>query len=137
MDKYISVIISPAFGVTNMRPKYFLMASVAMILFALVAAGCLEEDDDGEDEVETIDFQVEVSYDGNWTGTIDADGTIQNIEGNGTKTINVTAEKITVNITRDDNGTGSLQVNLLEDDLPLAGNSSTGEFVAITYPDEE
>ncbi len=120
-----------------MRPKYLLMASVAMILFALVAAGCLEEDDDDEEEVETIDFQVEVSYDGNWTGTIDADGTIQNIDGNGTKTINVTAEKITVNITRDDNGTGSLQVNLLEDDLPLAGNSSTGDFVAITYPDEE
>jgi hypothetical protein len=119
-----------------MKRKYPMMASVIIVLAALVIAGCTDSGDEDEEE-STIDFTVEVNYDGTWEGTIDADGSIQDISGNGTKEIDVTAEKISVNVTRTDNGTGSISINIMEGELPLSGTSSMDEYVTIAYPSEE
>jgi hypothetical protein len=110
-------------------------ATVGLILAAaLVLAGCLGDE---EEEEEKMDLVIEIIYEGNWTAKIDADGDLQEVSGNGTDTVDVTAMKVSVNVTRTDNGTGSININIMEGTLPLAGTSSTDEYVALVYPDEE
>jgi hypothetical protein len=112
-----------------------LITTIALFMAgALVFAGCLGDEDE---EDEKMDLVIEIIYEGNWTATIEADGDPQVVTGNGTDTVDVTAMKVSVNVTRTDNGTGSININIMEGTLPLAGTSSMDEYVTIIYPDEE
>lgn len=106
---------------------------ILIITLALLFAGCLG-DDEGDRK---MDLTIEIAYEGDWTATIDVDGDLQEVSGAGTQTVNVTAEKVTVNVTRTDDGAGPISINILAGELPLAGSASLHEYETITYPDDE
>lgn len=131
--KYILAVVYSPDPVLSMKKSYPLYASIIFILAALVISGCT--DDDGGDE--KPDLTVEINYEGTWEGAIVADGETQEISGEGEKTIDVSALKVSVNVTRTDGGSGSININIMEGDLPLTGTSSMDEFVTLDYDSEE
>lgn len=74
--------------------------------------------------------QVQVIYDGEWTGAIDQDGSLQSVDGSGSKTFNMTGNPsvVSVNFQKKDGGSGTLTVNILKDGKVVKTTSTSAQY---------
>ena len=82
--------------------------------------------------------QVQVSYDGPWSGAIDQDGSSQTVDGNGTETFNMTGNPsvVSVDFQKQDGSSGTLTVNILQNGNVVKTESTSAQYgVASTVAD--
>ncbi len=82
--------------------------------------------------------QVQVSYDGPWSGAIDQDGSSQTVDGNGTETFNMTGNPsvVSVDFQKQDGSSGTFTVNILQNGNVVKTESTSAQYgVASTVTD--
>lgn len=76
------------------------------------------------------DFQVRVSYDGEWSGTIGGDGSSRSVDGSGTETFDVQGDPfiVSANAQKRDEGTGTLTVQILKNGEVIAQRTTSARY---------
>ncbi len=101
--------------------------AIALTLLPFISMGCTDS------TAQRVEIQVD--YTGDWSGTINDDGVVLNIDGFGFFTKSITATSIEINVKKDDDGLAELIVKIVQDGKVLArGNSfEIGGSVKVTY----
>lgn len=76
-------------------------------------------------------YQVRISYDGEWQGSINADGASRSVDGSGTETFDIDKDNpmsIAANGQKKDDGSGELTVEILKDGEVVSEQSTTAEY---------
>lgn len=76
-------------------------------------------------------YQVRISYDGDWQGSINADGSSRSVDGSGTETFDIDSDNpfsVAANAQKQDDSSGELTVEILKDGEVVAEQSTTAEY---------
>lgn len=75
-------------------------------------------------------YQVRISYEGEWSGTVGGEGSMRSVDGSGTKTFDVQGDPtiVSANAQKRDSGSGELTVEILQDGEVIARRSTTAEY---------
>ena len=75
-------------------------------------------------------YQVRISYDGEWSGSIGGDGSTRSVDGSGTETFEIEGEPLIVsaNAQKRDEGSSELTVEILQDGEAIARETTSAEF---------
>jgi hypothetical protein len=75
-------------------------------------------------------YQVRISYDGEWSGSIGGDGSTRSVDGSGTETFEIEGEPLIVsaNAQKRDEGSSELTVGILQDGEAIARETTSAEF---------
>lgn len=89
-----------------------------------------EEPTDSPTPTETSSYEVRISYDGEWSGTVGGDGSTRSVDGSGTETFDVSGDPMIVsaNGQKQDGGSGELTVEILQSGEVIARQSTTAEY---------
>lgn len=88
-----------------------------------------EESADGSSEQDSA-YQVRISYDGEWTGSIAGDGSSRSVDGSGTETFDVDGDPfiVSANGQKQDDSSGELTVEILQDGDVIARETTSAEY---------
>lgn len=75
-------------------------------------------------------YRVRISYDGEWSGTVATDGSSRTVDGTGTETFDVEGDPfiVSANAQKQDDGSGELTVQILQDGEVIAEESTSAEY---------
>jgi len=75
-------------------------------------------------------YQVRISYDGEWSGSISGDGSSRTVDGSGTETFNIDGDPLIVsaNGQKRDDGSDTLTVEILQGDEVIARQSTSASY---------
>ncbi len=92
-----------------------------------------------EDSSASSTYQVRIRYDGEWSGSISSEGSSRSVDGSGTQTIDIEDEPniISANAQKQDDSSRELTIQILEDGVATAEESTTAEFgvAQVTFGD--
>jgi len=78
--------------------------------------------------------QIQVVYDGSWTGDIDQDSSSHSVDGSGTETLNLTGNPsiVSVDFQKSDDGSGTLTVNILQNGNVVDTESTSAQYGVVS-----
>jgi len=78
----------------------------------------------------TPNYQVRISYEGEWSGTIGGDGSSRSVDGSGTETFDVQGDPfiVSANAQKRDQGSGTLTLQILENGEVIAQRATSAEY---------
>lgn len=77
-----------------------------------------------------LSYQVRISYDGEWSGSIGSGGSTRSVDGSGTETFDIDGEPfiVSANAQKQDDGSGELTVEILQDGEVIARKTTSAEY---------
>lgn len=96
-----------------------------------VSSGDGSSQSESESESESAStYEVQVNYDGEWQGSISAGGSSRSVQGSGSETIEVdgSPDIISANAQKQDDGSGELTIQILEDGEVVEETSTSAEY---------
>jgi hypothetical protein len=88
-------------------------------------------DESADDSTEqSSSYQVRISYDGEWSGSIGGDGSSRTVDGSGTETFDVDGDPfiVSANGQKQDDSSGELSVEILQDGEVIARETTSAEY---------
>lgn len=75
-------------------------------------------------------YQVRISYDGEWSGSIGGESSTRSVDGSGTETFDIEGDPfiVSANGQKEDDGSGELTVEILKDGTVIASESTTASY---------
>jgi len=96
-----------------------------------------EQSTDGSSEQSTDDsseqdssYQVRINYDGEWSGSVGGEGSSRSVDGSGTETFDIDGDPfiVSANAQKQDDGSGELAVEILQDGEVIARETTSAEY---------
>lgn len=84
-----------------------------------------------DDSSSSSGYQVRISYDGDWSGSLGAGGSVRSVDGSGTETFDIEEDDpfvVSANAQKQDSGSGELTVQILEDGEVVSEQSTSAEY---------
>lgn len=87
-------------------------------------------DSNGDSSESSTTFSVRIEYNGDWSGSIGGDGSTRSVDGSGTETFDIegTPSIVSANAQKQDDSSGTLTVQILEDGEVVEETSTSAEY---------